>query len=490
MPGCDAGPEKSLSRLNSKHINIFLSVLLLVIFGLNYNGRKPNLSYFNFKTHLNGDNGDEALELRVTSSLLKHYALQEKVLELRKANNEIVHEILRKKKLLNQSRTSKFVEEPQKIDDRRIRIYKEMRQAKNELEGMDINSFSLYFGGKSFTWQEAKSKYLTMPRFGKQNGKNRFPAYPYISGDSFRAICKHRCELKGCAFEASRVLDGDCIYIATTELKSFKTTVDYLEDFFNNKLPKIRAKIIVIVHNGDLSTPDGDTWHTHEGGGIKVSRNVWEKSFTRFLDDEKILLYATNNCHYDKSQRKHSKLFCLPIGIENRYNRNGNPDEYDKILLKNRNDALKMIAIDKKLVELNFKRSKTKPFREEAFVSVNKLIPSGQISRSKKSHSEWMNHISSTVKFVVSPHGHGLDCHRTWEALYSGACVILKTSTLDDLYSDLPVLVLKDWNELNPSMLNVNFAKFGKKTAKLQYSKLFFPYWLEKLKKAGLKFHS
>ena len=121
---------------------------------------------------------------------------------------------------------------------------------------------------------------------------------------------------------------------------------------------------------------------------------MWEKSFTRFLDDENILLYATNNCHYDKSQGKHSKLLCLPIGIENRYNRNGNPDEYDEILLKNRNDAMKMTAIDKKLVELNFKRSKTKPFREEAFVLVNKLIPTGEISRSKKSHSEWMNHIS------------------------------------------------------------------------------------------------
>ena len=81
-------------------------MLLLVILGLNYN--KTNLSYFNLKTHLNGDIGEEALELGVTSSLLKHYALQEKVLELRKANNEIIHEILRKK-LLNQNGTSEFV---------------------------------------------------------------------------------------------------------------------------------------------------------------------------------------------------------------------------------------------------------------------------------------------------------------------------------------------------------------------------------------------
>ena len=44
-------------------------------------------------------------------------------------------------------------------------------------------------------------------------------------------------------------------------------------------------------------------------------------------------------------------------------------------------------------------------------------------------------------KFILSPPGAGFDCHRTWEALYLGAIPIVKTSSLDPLYKDLPVVI-------------------------------------------------
>ena len=50
--------------------------------------------------------------------------------------------------------------------------------------------------------------------------------------------------------------------------------------------------------------------------------------------------------------------------------------------------------------------------------------------------------------FGLSPHGNGLDCHRTWEMLYLGMIVIVKTSSLDQMYKDLPVVIVKDWSEL------------------------------------------
>lgn len=49
--------------------------------------------------------------------------------------------------------------------------------------------------------------------------------------------------------------------------------------------------------------------------------------------------------------------------------------------------------------------------------------------------------------FVVSPHGFGLDCYRTWEALLCGAIVIVKTSVQDRLYDGLPVVIVDDWSE-------------------------------------------
>ena len=56
--------------------------------------------------------------------------------------------------------------------------------------------------------------------------------------------------------------------------------------------------------------------------------------------------------------------------------------------------------------------------------------------------------------FSVSPHGIGLDCHRTWEDLLLGCIVIVKTSSLDPLYEGLPVVIVKDWNEISSANLN------------------------------------
>ena len=50
--------------------------------------------------------------------------------------------------------------------------------------------------------------------------------------------------------------------------------------------------------------------------------------------------------------------------------------------------------------------------------------------------------------FGASPHGNGLDCHRTWEMLYLGMVPIVESSSLDPLYEGLPVVVVNDWKHL------------------------------------------
>jgi len=51
-------------------------------------------------------------------------------------------------------------------------------------------------------------------------------------------------------------------------------------------------------------------------------------------------------------------------------------------------------------------------------------------------------------QYGISPSGNGLDCHRTWEMLFFGMIPIVKTSSLDVLYKDLPVVILQRWDEL------------------------------------------
>lgn len=62
------------------------------------------------------------------------------------------------------------------------------------------------------------------------------------------------------------------------------------------------------------------------------------------------------------------------------------------------------------------------------------------------SNQLWKKYIEFT--FGISPHGVGIDCHRTWEMLYFGMIPIVKTSSLDPLYKDLPVLILQEWDDL------------------------------------------
>ena len=55
--------------------------------------------------------------------------------------------------------------------------------------------------------------------------------------------------------------------------------------------------------------------------------------------------------------------------------------------------------------------------------------------------------------FELSPHGNGLDCHRTWEALILKTIPIVKRSSIDPLYKGLPVVIVNNWSEVNTKSL-------------------------------------
>jgi hypothetical protein len=83
---------------------------------------------------------------------------------------------------------------------------------------------------------------------------------------------------------------------------------------------------------------------------------------------------------------------------------------------------------------------------------------------------------SSKYSFIVSPHGNGLDCIRTFESLCLGCIVIMKKSVLDDIiYEDLPVLLIDEWTDINETLLNKTLDEF--KNKQFNYDKLKFDYW-------------
>jgi hypothetical protein len=91
-------------------------------------------------------------------------------------------------------------------------------------------------------------------------------------------------------------------------------------------------------------------------------------------------------------------------------------------------------------------------------------------------------------KFVVSPAGNGIDCHRTWEAFSLGAIPIAQSSPLNALYHDLPIVQLRDWTVINEKLLEELYVKL---LAHHRYAweKLSAVYWVEKIIETTLRAH-
>jgi hypothetical protein len=62
-------------------------------------------------------------------------------------------------------------------------------------------------------------------------------------------------------------------------------------------------------------------------------------------------------------------------------------------------------------------------------------------------------------KFVISPPGNGIDCHRTWEALYVGCIPIVIKHPIYNNWTDLPILQVEDYSEINSELLDDFYRK-------------------------------
>jgi len=75
-------------------------------------------------------------------------------------------------------------------------------------------------------------------------------------------------------------------------------------------------------------------------------------------------------------------------------------------------------------------------------------------------------------KFVISPEGNGVDCHRHYEALMAGAIPIVEDHPgIREKYVGCPVLFTKDYSEINAAYLETKYAEML--TTKYDFSRLF-----------------
>lgn len=81
-----------------------------------------------------------------------------------------------------------------------------------------------------------------------------------------------------------------------------------------------------------------------------------------------------------------------------------------------------------------------------------------------------------SYKFVISPEGNGIDCHRHYEALLAGCIPIIEyNNQIQDKYKGLPILYTKDYSEITLDYLEQKYNEM--KDIKYDFSSLFLSYY-------------
>ena len=256
------------------------------------------------------------------------------------------------------------------------------------------------------------------------------------------------------------------------ETKLFENCSIYVSNNAINKFAKqiknIKYKFYLVSGDSDLTCPT-DLFDS-------------DKDFIDFIESDKIIHWYSQNCI-----SLHKKITSIPIGMDyhtlakTTKHATGNmmsatEQEKNLITIKNKSQPF-WDRIIKCYINFSFTWKDAK-FGYDRYNAM-KMIPSNLTIIENKFVTRDITH-NNMIKysFIISPLGNGLDCHRTWEGLILGCIVIVKTSPLDILYEDLPVLIVKDWNEINIKLLEDTIIKF--KNTKFNYDRLLLKYWSNK----------
>jgi hypothetical protein len=246
------------------------------------------------------------------------------------------------------------------------------------------------------------------------------------------------------------VKEGDIFYISTYALRFFAIKV----------LPFLKCRIILVSGDSDDSIGKENPDAT-----IKI------------LESPLIIQWFSQNCLIN-----HHKLTHLPIGLD--YHTMANQKTFwgDIKNPKEQESEVKGLINSKNFKpfwERNGKIYSTFHFclergdRREAFNDIPKNLidyETNQISRIE-THKKQINYA-----FIASPFGGGPDCHRTWEALILGCIPIIKSSGIDLLFKDLPVLLVEKWSDVTQALLDKTIEEF--KSKNFNYKKLTLKYWM------------
>ena len=101
-------------------------------------------------------------------------------------------------------------------------------------------------------------------------------------------------------------------------------------------------------------------------------------------------------------------------------------------------------------------------------------------------HNECMNSSDyfdslPDYKFIISPEGNGIDCHRHYEALITGCIPVIEHNSMtEEKYKGCPILYTYDYHEITEDYLLQKYQEMIDQT--YDFSRLFLSYYDDKTK--------
>jgi len=260
-----------------------------------------------------------------------------------------------------------------------------------------------------------------------------------------------------------RVQNGDLVWMRLIALPQF----------LNEAMPRIRARFALITGDEDWAIPSG-----------------FDRS-SELLADSRLICWFTQN--FDGTDPS-DKLFPIPIGLDFHTISNtrkwghwpatpaAQEAELEGLRRAAPPNAERLLRVH---ADFHFNKHKHQVWGDarQAVQAALEGNPDVQFQTKKLRRIElWRE--KTRYAFVVSPHGNGLDCHRTWESLVLGNIVIVKRSSLDPLYEGLPVVIVNDWHEITSDNLRrwheQHREAFGTPGVE---ARLTNRYWIERVRK-------
>jgi hypothetical protein len=236
-----------------------------------------------------------------------------------------------------------------------------------------------------------------------------------ITGNRFKFIC-------------DEYLDEDKAHIDISKKpKTIFLKTDWLEAFKQKVLPQIDYNFKLVTHNGDRLIPVGNF---------------------DLLEEKRLLKWYGMNCHFN-----HPKLQPIPIGIANEKWPHGNKEHLIEISQK---------PIHKEsLCYSNFDLSTNHIRRPKIFeiIQTKKFI---DIDTNKHQYKDYLAKLKS-YRYVISPPGNSIDCHRIWESIYLGVIPIVEKHIAMEYFYDLPILFVDNFNDVTEDLLEKQYESILKK---------------------------